>query len=369
MELHGKEIFDILGKPLDYVTKFFSVLADSNTFKSQGGSQGSHYKPSPSTHSPMTSSPLIPAFVVLLLGFLILSQTPIRVWLTEAKDLPTLGNIFSFGRKPKAPSLPKSGEAVSVWAKMQTGFYYCRGGTLFGDKPGKAMTQSEALTSGYRPVGGSYCTGSQMLVASADGTDPGSEPSPGSDDPAANADQASVLGVAGQPATPISSEDVKVWGLKQLGFYYCRGDALFGVNPGRIMRQADALNEGLLPSYHACHGSNANVASAGNPASGTENAAGTSNTSPGSMGRMALISEKPDKTSQDALHVSVWVKKEFGFYYCRNDVLFGNKPGQLMSQDAALTAGYQPSDGRCTSNKQTRATAERMSPRAFPGAK
>jgi len=368
MELHGRKIFDILEKPLSLATKFIFSLAEGKSLD-RGGSHGAHYKPSPSTHSPITSNPLIPAIVVLLAGFLVLSQSPIRVWLTETENLPTLAGIFSFSHQEKAPSLSRAGEGVGVWAKKQSGFYYCQGGTLFGSKPGEMMTQSDALTSGYRPAGGSYCANSQPLVASANGPFSGSQQSSGTVDVSANAEESSTLVAANQLGGPVSSEDVRVWGLKQLGFYYCRGDTMFGVKPGRLMSQADALAAGLLPSYHTCSGSNVNLASAAGLSSGTGQPSGPANASPGPMEPSTLISEKPAKTPTADARVNVWVKKDFGFYYCRNDVLFGNRPGQLMSQADALTAGYQPSDGRCANSEQTRATAERLLPRTFPGTK
>ena len=71
MELHGRRIFDILAKPLSLASNFVSALAERKLPDLRGGSQGAHYKPSPSTHSPITSNPLIPAFIVLLVGFLV----------------------------------------------------------------------------------------------------------------------------------------------------------------------------------------------------------------------------------------------------------------------------------------------------------
>ncbi len=349
MDLYGRKVFDILEKPLSLATKFIFSLGEGKFLESRGGSQGANYKPSPSTHSPITSNPLVPACILLLIGYLLITLSPIRVWLTETDDLPTLASIFSFSRKEKPTSLPRGGEDVSVWAKKQSGYYYCQGGTLFGDKPGEMMTQANALTSGYRPVDSSYCANSQAVIASA------------------NAGESSVPVAENQPGTPVPSKDVRVWGLKQLGFYYCRGDALFGVNPGRLMTQADALANGLQPSYHSCSGSKANLASTGNLSSGTEQASGPANASPDSTDPSTLISGQAAKTSQAGARVTVWVKKQFGFYYCRTDVLFGTRPGQLMSQANALTAGYQPSDGRCSNSKQPQATAERLSPRVFPG--
>ncbi len=80
-------------------------------------------------------------------------------------------------------------------------------------------------------------------------------------------------------------------------------------------------------------------------------------------------STKPPEVAKADLRVSVWVKKEFAFYYCQNNVLFGNKPGQLMTQTDALAAGYQPSDGLCTNRKTTRTSAEVFSSGALPVAK
>jgi guanyl-specific ribonuclease Sa len=360
MEFHGRKVFDILEKPLGLATKFIFSLADGKLFEPRDGSHGAHYKPSPSTHSPITSNPLIPACLLLLIGFMVVTLSPVRVWLTEVDDLPTLANIFSFSRNQKAPSLPSTSEGVSVWAKKQSGFYYCQGGTLFGDKPGVMMTQIGALTSGYRPADRTFCTNNQPVVASADGSSFGSQQSSQTED-------TSALAAENQPETPVASEDVRVWGLKQLGFYYCRGDALFGVKPGQLMRQAEARSAGLLPSYHTCSGSTANLASAGDLSSGIEQALGPANTSPPSMERATLPTEEAVKTSQAGARVTVWVKKQFGFYYCHNDVLFGNRPGQLMSQADALTAGYQPSDGSCSNSKQIQTSAERLSPRGFPG--
>ena len=42
--------------------------------------------------------------------------------------------------------------------------------------------------------------------------------------------------------------DVKVWAKKQAGFYYCRGDVLFGTKSGRLMTQDDALMSGYRPA-------------------------------------------------------------------------------------------------------------------------
>lgn len=340
MELHPKQIFELLEKPLSLLSNLIFSLSDGKPLKSAGGPNDGNYKPSPSNHSPITSNPLVPACIVLLVGYLVLSLSPIRVWLTEADNLPTLAQMFSFSRKKPAPSLPRNAENVSVWTKEQSGFYYCQGGTLFGDEPGEIMTQSVALTSGYRPIDGTYCANNQP-------------------------DPAPVQVAESQLEAPVRSADVKVWGLKTLGFYYCRGDALFGEKPGELMTQTDALARGLEPSYHSCPGSDPNLASTNDLAAGTQESSGPANGASLSRDSSSLISEKPSNDSQAGAHVNVWVKKEFGFYYCRNDVLFGKKPGKLMAQADALSAGFQPSDGQCTDDKG-QATAERLMPRVFP---
>jgi guanyl-specific ribonuclease Sa len=347
MELHPKQLLGILEKPLELASKFVLSLDVGKPLSSSADSQTGHYTPSQSTHSSITSNPLIPACILLLIGFLVLSLSPIRVWLTDADNLPTLAQIFSFSRKKRATSLPGNAENVNVWTMKQSGFYYCQGGTLFGNEPGEMMAQSVALTSGYRPGGGSYCANSQPDAASADAV------------------KASTLVAENQPGPPVPSADVQVWGLKQLGFYYCKGDALFGVKPGRLMRQADALSVGLEPSYQKCSGTTGNVASLDNSSSGTQPSPRPADTSPQSQDTSTLVSGNQAKTSQTGENVNVWVKAEFGFYYCHSDVLYGTRPGQLMSQANALAAGYQPSDGQCSGSKKTQTTAERLLPRVF----
>ena len=49
-----------------------------------------------------------------------------------------------------------------------------------------------------------------------------------------------------QPSIPTASVDV--WTKRQSGFYYCKGDILFGREPGKFMTQADALMMGYQPA-------------------------------------------------------------------------------------------------------------------------
>jgi hypothetical protein len=58
-----------------------------------------------------------------------------------------------------APELP-------VWVIPQEGNYYCSGGALFGTRPGRFMKQADALTLGYQPATGRYCTAALSAVAS-----------------------------------------------------------------------------------------------------------------------------------------------------------------------------------------------------------
>jgi hypothetical protein len=70
----------------------------------------------------------------------------------------------------------------------------------------------------------------------------------------------------------------------------------------------------------------------------------------GSSGMLALVRKHRSHLPQDS--VKVWTKKQFGFYYCQGDVLFGRKPGELTTQAEALLAGYRPLHSQyCASNK------------------
>ena len=368
MELHGRQLFDILEKPLDLATKLFFGLAKGDSFSSNGGSHNSYYKPSPSTHSPITSNPLIPAFLVLLIAFLVLSSSPVQAWLDKADGLPTLSQIFSFSRKKQTSRLPKASENVNVWARKRSGFYYCEGGTLFGSKPGVMMAQVDALMSGYRPSDGEYCAGGQPLVASARGPSiEHPQPQPSAD---ISPPQEESLAQISMKAPDISAAEagVRVWAIKEFGSYYCRGEILFGERPGRLMTQSDALVAGYRPSEGRCTNNKRNQVDADNPMVRPQQPRASPINSPHEVESLALM-KKPPAVSKAEGSVKVWVKTEFGFFYCKNDVLFGNKPGKLMPQAAALTAGYQPSDARCTTDKPTRAAAERLPSRGFSGTK
>jgi hypothetical protein len=117
---------------------------------------GTHpHKPARRRPSLLGSSPLIPALLLLLIGVLLPSSPWFRHSVHTAFRFPVIQKFAALLRGPKKQALePK----VKVWAKKQTGFYYCRGDILFGTKQGRLMAQDEALTLGYRPVSGEYCT-------------------------------------------------------------------------------------------------------------------------------------------------------------------------------------------------------------------
>jgi hypothetical protein len=364
MGLDGRQILEVLEKPLDLVTKLFFSLAKGDSVSSHGGSHDGHYKPSPSTHSPITSNPLIPAFLLLLVGSLILFSSPVQAWLDKADSLPTLTQIFSFSRKKRTHSLPKAGENVSVWAKKQSGFYYCQGGTLFGNEPGTMMAQVDALMSGFRPSDGDYCSSGQQMVASSDNPSLENQQQPNQADVSPQQDE-SLVRIATQPPDISQAEGgIRVWVIKEFGSYSCRGEVLFGDKPGKLMAQSDALMAGYHPSGGRCTNDKPSVAVADNLIIPSQKPPTSPAASPQKEDPLPPM-KKPLAVSKAEGSVKVWVKTEFGFYYCQNDVLFGNKPGHMMMQVDALTAGYQPSDGRCTPDKPTRAAAESLPPRAF----
>jgi hypothetical protein len=334
---------DILEKPLDLVTKFISSLVSFGSSGSNAGGDRGHYKPAPSTHSPITSNPLVPAFLLLTVGLLLTTVTPLGSWVAAAEDSPTLNQIFFFPGKKKAHGLSKTGEAIKVWTKKQSGFYYCQGGTLFGNKPGKMMTQSAALTSGFRPAGGGYCANGQTSVATSEGSNVGKQPSASGVSLRNTMDNAAQhSGEQSRPAMAIASGSV--WAMKVFGTYYCQGDPLFGSRPGKLMTQSDALESGYQPAVARCGNDNPNDDSASNRPLGFYS---QGNSVPARQS-LAPISQKDGESNDADQRVGVWVMKELGFYYCRGDVLFGHESGVLMLQSDALAAGYQPSDARCS---------------------
>jgi hypothetical protein len=127
-------------------------------------------KRAPRDHSLLGSSPLIPALLLLLIVAFLPSSKWFRQSVRSAVTFPVVQHIFALikGRNEQ-PLMPK----VKVWINRQSGFYYCWGDVLFGKDRGMLMTQDEALTSGYRPAIGHYCTTDKATEVSRN-----SEPSP-----------------------------------------------------------------------------------------------------------------------------------------------------------------------------------------------
>jgi hypothetical protein len=221
------------------------------------------------------------------------------------------------------------------------------------------MAQVDALTSGYRPFAGEYCTGGQQIDVAA-----GSPPLENQQQPeqaSMSAPQEEVLNQSLAKPSDISNAGagISVWAIKEFGYYYCQGQILFGNSRGKLMSQSDALAAGYRPSVSHCTNGQPNEALASKLPVGLQQPAGVRIVPTPGVASLAAPSSKPDASTTEG-GVQVWVKSEYGFYYCRNDVLFGNRPGQLMTQASALTAGYQPSDVRCTDDRPPRATAERL---------
>jgi hypothetical protein len=55
---------------------------------------------------------------------------------------------------------------------------------------------------------------------------------------------------------------------------------------------------------------------------------------------LALVRNHGSPLPQD--DVKVWTKKQFGYYYCQGDLMFGRTPGRMMAQTEALLSGYRP---------------------------
>jgi hypothetical protein len=126
-------------------------------------------KPARRRHSLLGSSPLIPALILLLLIVFLPASKWFRQSVHSAAQFPVLQQISALIHGQKEQSLMPN---VKVWAKKQTGFYYCRGNILFGTKQGKLMAQGKALTSGYRPADGDYCTSDKATEVSRNSEPP-----------------------------------------------------------------------------------------------------------------------------------------------------------------------------------------------------
>lgn len=58
-----------------------------------------------------------------------------------------------------------------------------------------------------------------------------------------------VLALVRSHGSPLPQDNVKVWTKQQFGFYYCQGDVLFGIKPGKLVMQSEALLSGYRPVH------------------------------------------------------------------------------------------------------------------------
>lgn len=138
-----------------YASKGISRRLSDDTSSWQTGDSGAHaYSPTPPTNSIFSSSPMIPAILVMV-AFLMLTTSPTtRGWLISATEIPGMAWATITGEPAK---LPATEAKTPVWAKKQSGLYYCRGDVLFGRHPGMLIRQEKALTLGYRPANSDFC--------------------------------------------------------------------------------------------------------------------------------------------------------------------------------------------------------------------
>ena len=78
---------------------------------------------------------------------------------TEAPWQATLKRIFlGVDSADNSRALDPAADGISVWADKRSGFYYCADSPYFAKlQPGSAVTQGDALQSGYQPKLDSYC--------------------------------------------------------------------------------------------------------------------------------------------------------------------------------------------------------------------
>lgn len=163
---------------------------------------------------------------------------------------------------------------------------------------------------------------------------------------------------------PKVNESVGVWAKKQFGFYYCQGGVLFGSKPGELMAQGDALLAGYRPSDgQYCTGGKRREASAGSvPFRVRQWFRSATNNLPTADELLERLRKSHPTFPKASEGVGVWASKQFGFYYCQGDVLFGRKPGKLMKQGNALLSGYQPARHQyCTNSRPDEASAGSLS--------
>ncbi len=119
-----------------------------------GNSGAFGYRPATPTSAVFSSSPMIPAILLMVVFLTLLSSPTTRGWMVAASEIPSVAWTSVIGGTKK---LPAPDASTIVWVKRQSGLYYCRGDVLFGRHPGSLMRQDKALTLGYRPANDEYC--------------------------------------------------------------------------------------------------------------------------------------------------------------------------------------------------------------------
>jgi hypothetical protein len=87
----------------------------------------------------VTTVSLFPAFFALAISLLLFSPA----WF----DWPSIPALVAKRTETRQRNSP-----VRVWINTRTGLFYCAGSAMYGEiRPGRYLTQTEALQSGYRP--------------------------------------------------------------------------------------------------------------------------------------------------------------------------------------------------------------------------
>jgi hypothetical protein len=133
-------------------------------FWSAGRSSSGEQKQGSSRQFFLGASPLIPAVIALLSVILLVYSGWFQQGLKASGNLPVVQAISALFRKD-----PALDSGVRVWVRHESGFYYCHGNVLFGRRPGKLQAQGGALTSGYRPADGQYCSEGKQVEHSPAG--------------------------------------------------------------------------------------------------------------------------------------------------------------------------------------------------------
>lgn len=112
-----------------------------------------------------------------------------------------------------------------VWVNTNSGVYHCPGGQYYGaTKRGKYMSESGAVSSGYRAAYGRACNPAEARAA-----------------------QQSVI----QSLAPASNKQgIKVWINTNSRVYHCPDSRYYGsTKRGRFASEAEAIRAGNRPAY------------------------------------------------------------------------------------------------------------------------